>query len=85
MYKLVCLWQSDKLFYTEIKPPKWTAIERIDFMFQGEIAGYSITHEERLRYISQLAENLGYENLESLSLYVSQELLHNELTASQAF
>ena len=48
-------------------------------MFQGQIAGYSITHEERLQYISQLAENLGYENLESLSLYVSQELLpHND-------
>jgi hypothetical protein len=44
-------------------------------MFQGQIAGYNITHEERLQYISQLAENLGYENIESLSLYVSQELL----------
>lgn len=40
-------------------------------MFQGQIAGYSITHEERLRYINQLAENLGYENLESL--IISQE------------
>lgn len=42
-----------------------------DIMFQGQIAGYSITHEERLRYINQLAENLGYENLESLT--ISQE------------
>ena len=40
-------------------------------MFQGQIAGYGITHEECLQYINQLAENLGYENLESLT--ISQE------------
>ena len=46
---------------------------RIDIIFQGQIVGHGITDEERLRYINQLAENLGYENLESLSLYVSLE------------
>lgn len=28
MYKLVCLWQSDKLSYTKNKPPKWTVISQ---------------------------------------------------------
>ena len=47
--------------------------------FKGEIFGYGVTYEDCLWYINQLAENFGYENLESLSLCISQEpLLHSD-------